>query len=294
MSQKSPSSFGRARSPVRSPARTESPAVVRVAAVQLASGPSVTANLNEARRLVAMAAKDGAKLVALPEYFAIMGMQDTDKVKVREQEGSGPIQQFLADTAKKHKIWLVGGSVPLVSSEANRVRNSCLVYDDKGKLAARYDKIHLFGFEMGDEHYSEQRTIEPGREVKVVDTPFGRLGLSICYDLRFPELYRAMKDVDIILVPSAFTETTGKAHWETLIRARAIENLAYVLAPAQGGYHLNGRETHGDSMIVDPWGVVLDRLPRGSGVVTAGINPEYLQRLRKSLPALAHRTLHRV
>jgi predicted amidohydrolase len=287
------SSFGRARPHTRS-TKAEPPSMVRVAAVQLASGPNVTANLNEARRLIAMAVKEGAKLVALPEYFPIMGMQDTDKVKVREAEGSGPIQQFLAETAKKHKIWLVGGSVPLVSSEANRVRNSCLVYDDKGKLVARYDKIHLFGFEMGDERYSEQRTIEPGSEVKVVDSPFGRLGLSICYDLRFPELYRAMKDVDIIFVPSAFTETTGKAHWETLIRARAIENLAYVVAPAQGGYHLNGRETHGDSMIVDPWGVVLDRLPRGSGVVVAGINPEYVQRLRKSLPALTHRTLHRV
>jgi len=294
MSPKSASSFGRARPHTKSDSKADAPAVVRVAAVQLASGPSVAANLNEARRLIAMAAKQGAKLVALPEYFAIMGMQDTDKVKVREEEGKGPIQQFLAETAKKHKNWLVGGSVPLVSNEANRVRNSCLVYDDKGKQVARYDKIHLFGFDMGKEHYSEQRTIEPGREVKVVDSPFGRLGLSICYDLRFPELYRAMKDVDIILVPSAFTETTGKAHWETLIRARAIENLAYVVAPAQGGYHLNGRETHGDSMIVDPWGVVLDRLPRGSGVVMAGINLEYVQRLRKSLPALAHRTLHRV
>ena len=294
MSEKNASSFGRARPQSKPAGKAELAAVVRVAAVQLASGPSVAANLNEARRLIAMAAKQGAKLVALPEYFAIMGMQDTDKVKVREAEGTGPIQQFLAETAKKHKIWLVGGSVPLMSGDPNRVRNSSLVYDDKGKLVARYDKIHLFGFEMGKEHYSEQRTIEPGSEIKVIDSPFGRLGLSICYDLRFPELYRAMKDVDIILVPSAFTETTGKAHWETLIRARAIENLAYVIAPAQGGYHLNGRETHGDSMIVDPWGVVLDRLPRGSGVVTAGINPEYVQRLRKSLPALAHRTLHRV
>jgi len=294
MSEKNASSFGRALQQSKPAGKAEPAAVVRVAAVQLASGPSVAANLNEARRLIAMAAKQGAKLVALPEYFAIMGMQDTDKVKVREAEGTGPIQQFLAETAKKHKIWLVGGSVPLMSGDPNRVRNSSLVYDDKGKLVARYDKIHLFGFEMGKEHYSEQRTIEPGSEVKVIDSPFGRLGLSICYDLRFPELYRAMKDVDIILVPSAFTETTGKAHWETLIRARAIENLAYVIAPAQGGYHLNGRETHGDSMIVDPWGVVLDRLPRGSGVVTAGINPEYVQRLRKSLPALAHRTLHRV
>jgi len=294
MSEKNASSFGRARPQSKPAGKGEPAAVVRVAAVQLASGPSVAANLNEARRLIAMAAKQGAKLVALPEYFAIMGMQDTDKVKVREAEGTGPIQQFLAETAKKHKIWLVGGSVPLMSGDPNRVRNSSLVYDDKGKLVVRYDKIHLFGFEMGKEHYSEQRTIEPGSEIKVIDSPFGRLGLSICYDLRFPELYRAMKDVDIILVPSAFTETTGKAHWETLIRARAIENLAYVIAPAQGGYHLNGRETHGDSMIVDPWGVVLDRLPRGSGVVTAGINPEYVQRLRKSLPALAHRTLHRV
>ena len=294
MSEKNASSFGRARPQSKPAGKAEPAAVVRVAAVQLASGPSVAANLNEARRLIAMAAKQGAKLVALPEYFAIMGMQDTDKVKVREAEGTGPIQQFLAETAKKHKIWLVGGSVPLMSGDPNRVRNSSLVYDDKGKLVARYDKIQLFGFEMGKEHYSEQRTIEPGSEIKVIDSPFGRLGLSICYDLRFPELYRAMKDVDIILVPSAFTETTGKAHWETLIRARAIENLAYVIAPAQGGYHLNGRETHGDSMIVDPWGVVLDRLPRGSGVVTAGINPEYVQRLRKSLPALAHRTLHRV
>ena len=292
MSAKSAASFGRARTQ----SKTGSPqgALARIAGVQMASGPNVAANLNEASRLIGMAVAQGAKLVALPEYFAIMGMQDDDKVKVREQEGKGPIQQFLAATAKEHRIWLVGGSVPLAADDAHRVRNSCLVYDDKGKLVARYDKIHLFGFDMGREHYSEQRTIEPGRDVKVIDTPFGRIGLSICYDLRFPELYRAMKEVDIILVPSAFTETTGKAHWETLIRARAIENLAYVLAPAQGGYHLNGRETHGDSMIVDPWGVVLDRLPRGSGIVIAGINPEYARRLRKSLPALKHRTLHRV
>ncbi len=267
--------------------------MVRIAGVQMASGPNVAANLNEAGRLIGMAAAQGAKLVALPEYFAIMGMQDRDKVKVREEEGRGPIQEFLAETARKHQLWLVGGSVPLKSKDDSKVRNSSLAYDDKGKLVARYDKIHLFGFDMGKEHYSEERTIEPGRDIKVFDSPFGRIGMSICYDLRFPELYRAMKDVDLILVPSAFTATTGKAHWETLIRARAIENLAYVLAPAQGGYHLNGRETHGDSMIVDPWGVVLDRLPRGSGVVVAGVNPKYIQRLRKSLPALMHRTLHR-
>jgi len=270
------------------------PGVFRIAAIQMASGPNVEGNLHEAGRLVAMAAQQGAKLVALPEHFAIMGMRDRDKVAVREAEGKGPIQQFLSDTAKKHKIWLVGGSVPLVASVPGKVRNSCLLYDDKGELAARYDKIHLFGLDLGNEHFHEETTIEPGGEVVVANSPFGRLGLSVCYDLRFPELYRAMKEVDIILVPSAFTETTGKVHWETLIRARAIENLAYVLAPAQGGYHISGRETHGNSMIVDPWGVILDRLPRGSGVVIAGVNPLYQASLRKSLPALTHRTLHRV
>jgi len=266
---------------------------LRIAGVQMASGPQVEANLHEAGRLIAMAAERGAQLVALPEHFAILGMREQDKVKVREPEGDGPIQHFLSETARQHGIWLVGGSIPLESGDKRKVRNASLVYNAAGRLVARYDKIHLFGFDMGEEHYSEERTIEPGREVKVVDSPFGRLGLSICYDLRFPELYRAMKDVDIILVPSAFTETTGRAHWEALVRARAIENLAYVLAPAQGGYHLNGRETHGDSMIVDPWGVVLDRLPRGSGVVVAGVNPDYIRRLRRGLPALKHRTLHR-
>jgi nitrilase len=285
------SSFGKARPHLEKPGTQ--PAVTRVAAVQMASGPNIEGNLNEAARLIEKAVDQGARLVALPEYFAIMGMRDQDKVKVREKEGKGPIQEFLSSTAKRHKIWLVGGSVPMECPSPDKVCNSCMVYDEKGKLVARYDKIHLFGFETGQERYSEQRTIEPGRDVVTVDSPFGRIGLSVCYDLRFPELYRAMKEVDIILIPSAFTETTGKAHWETLIRARAIENLAYVVAPAQGGYHLNGRETHGDSMIVDPWGVVLDRLPRGSGVVVAGINLQHLQQLRQSLPALTHRTLHR-
>ncbi|MEK6592941.1 MAG: carbon-nitrogen hydrolase family protein [Pseudomonadota bacterium] len=292
MSTKLRSSFGRARPHFSKEDKSPSGAV-RIAAVQMASGPNIKGNLNEARRLIEIAVEQGAKLVALPEYFAIMGLHDRDKVALREEPGKGQIQEFLSSTAKKHKIWLVGGSVPLVSSQQHRVRNSSLIYDDKGKLVARYDKIHLFGFEMGKERYAEDQTIEPGKEVVTVDSPVGRLGLSICYDLRFPELYRAMKEVDIILVPSAFTETTGKAHWETLIRARAIENLAYVLAPAQGGYHLNGRETHGDSMIVDPWGVVLDRLPRGSGVVIGGVNLAHLRRLRQSLPALTHRTLHR-
>ena len=265
--------------------------IVKIAAIQMASGPQVSANLNEAERLIEVAANQGAKLVALPEYFAIMGLKETDKVSVREDEGKGPIQSFLSKMAKKHKIWLIGGSVPLTSNFPNKVRNSCLVYDDKGKQVARYDKIHLFGLDLGNEHYHEEKTIESGNEIQVVDTPFGKIGLSICYDLRFPELYRAMGEVNMIVVPAAFTDTIGKAHWETLIRARAIENLSYVIAPAQGGYHLSGRETHGNSMIVDPWGVILDRLPRGSGVVIATMNPQYQASLRKSLPALKHRTI---
>jgi len=267
------------------------PSMTKIAGIQMASGPNVPSNLSEAERLIEIAASQGAKLVALPEYFAIMGMKDTDKVAAREVEGNGPIQRFLSKTAKKHQICIIAGSVPLESRSKNKIRNSCLVYDDKGKQVARYDKIHLFGLDLGNEHYREDDTIEPGDKVVTLDTPFGKIGLSICYDLRFPELYRAMGPVDIIIVPAAFTETTGKAHWETLVRARAIENQAYVLAPAQGGYHTSGRETHGNSMIVDPWGVVLDRLPRGSGVVLATINPGYLASLRKSLPALQHRTL---
>ena len=265
--------------------------IIKIAAIQMASGPYVAANLSEAERLIEVAANQGAKLVALPEYFALMGFKETDKVAAREEEGKGPIQQFLKSMAKKHKIWLIGGSVPLVSNFPNKVRNSCLVYDDQGEQVARYDKIHLFGLNLGNEQYHEEKTIESGDTIKVVDTPFGKIGLSICYDLRFPELYRAMKDVNIIVVPSAFTDTTGKAHWETLVRARAIENLSYVMAPAQGGYHLSGRETHGNSMIVDPWGVVLDRLPRGSGVVIAAMNPKYQASLRASLPALKHRII---
>ena len=267
---------------------------VKVAGIQMASSPQVGSNLTEAERLIAIAAGQGAKIVVLPEYFCIMGIKDIDKVAVREAAGDGPIQRFLAKMAKQYKIWLIGGTVPIISNFPNKVRNSCLVFNDKGMQVARYDKIHLFGLDLGTEHYHEENTIESGNEVVVVETPYGKIGLSICYDLRFPELYRAMGEVDIIVVPSAFTETTGKAHWEPLIRARAIENLCYVIAPAQGGYHLSGRETHGNSMIVDPWGVILDRLPRGSGVVIANINREYQAGLRQSLPALKHRTIKAV
>ena len=263
----------------------------KVAAIQMASGPNITGNLNEARRLIANAAEQGARLVVLPEFFAIMGMTEQDKVKVREQPGQGPIQSFLSEAARQHKVWLVGGSIPLAASAPDKVLNSCLVFDEQGEQVARYDKIHLFSLELGNERYDEARTIEPGNQVVVVDSPFGRIGLAVCYDLRFPELFRAMKEVDIIVLPAAFTETTGKMHWEVLVRARAVENLAYVVAAAQGGYHVSGRETHGNSMVVGPWGSVLDRLPRGSGVVLAEVNPSYQASLRASLPALTHRVL---
>ncbi len=276
----------KATGPSHTPAGT-----VKVAAIQMASSPHVTSNLTEAERLITLAAEQGAKIVVLPEYFCIMGVKDIDKVAVREKAGDGTIQRFLARMAREHKIWLIGGTVPLVSNYPSKVRNSCLVYNDKGEQVARYDKIHLFGLDLGTEHYHEENTIESGDQIIVVDTPFGKIGLSVCYDLRFPELYRAMGEVDMIIVPAAFTETTGKAHWEPLIRARAIENLCYVVASAQGGYHLSGRETHGNSMIVDPWGVILDRLPRGSGIVIANVNRDYQKSLRQSLPALKHRTI---
>jgi predicted amidohydrolase len=263
----------------------------KVAALQMASGPNISGNLSEARRLIENAVAQGAKMVVLPEYFSVMGMQEEDMVRAREQVGSGVVQSFLADMARKHRIWVVGGSIPLVGDAPNKYRNSCLVFDEHGQQVAQYDKIHLFNLDLGNEHYHEAETIEAGNQIVVIDSPFGRIGLAICYDLRFPELFRAMKNVDIIVLPSAFTSTTGKLHWETLVRARAIENLAYVIAAAQGGYHVNGRETHGHSMVVDPWGRVLDELPRGSGVVIAEVNPGYQASLRASLPALTHRTL---
>ncbi|SDX95961.1 carbon-nitrogen hydrolase family protein [Nitrosomonas sp. Nm33] len=269
----------------------ESNSTLRIAAIQMASGPSVSANLEEAFRLIELAVSQEAKLVVLPEYFCIMGLRDTDKLSVREQPGEGMVQSFLSETAKRFGIWLVGGSVPLESHISDKIYNSCLVYNNEGRQVARYDKIHLFGLELGEERFAEEKTIKAGDKVVAIDSPFGRIGLSICYDLRFPELYRLMGKVDIILAPSAFTAITGKAHWETLIRARAIENQAYVIAPAQGGFHVSGRETNGDSMIVDPWGVVIDRLARGSGVVVATLDRAYQSSVRASLPALEHRCL---
>jgi deaminated glutathione amidase len=263
----------------------------RMAAIQMVSSPVVADNLRDAARWMEQAAAEGAQLVALPEYFAIMGLKDTDKVAVRETPGSGPIQDFLRDTAARLKLWIVAGSIPLACDAPHKVRNSCLVYGSGGEQVARYDKMHLFQFEMGDEQYSEARTIEPGNEVVMLDSPFGKLGLSICYDLRFPELYRAMHSADIIFVPSAFTETTGRAHWEPLLRARAIENQCYVIAPAQGGIHMSGRQTHGNSMIVDAWGTVMQRLPKDPGVIVADIDLNQIAAVRGRIPALAHRIL---
>ncbi|CAL93912.1 carbon-nitrogen hydrolase family protein [Azoarcus olearius] len=264
---------------------------VRVAAVQTVSGPDVAANLRVVAELVAAAADDGAKLVALPEYFALISAVETDKVRLRERDGEGPLQHFLRETAARHRVWLVGGTVPLVAASDQKVRNTTLVYDDRGERVARYDKIHLFGFQRGAERYDEAATIEPGREVVCFDSPAGRTGLSVCYDLRFPELFRAMAEPDLIVLPAAFTHTTGRAHWEVLLRARAIENQCYVMAPAQGGCHPSGRVTWGHSMIVDPWGEILACREEGPGFVAADLHPERIASVRASLPALEHRCL---
>lgn len=274
---------------------TSDDARIRVAAIQMASGPLVSANLIEVGRLISLAAGAGANLVVLPENFAIMGMKEQDKVEIREEQGSGLIQEFLAEHSSKHKIWLVAGTIPLVASVDNKVRSACLLYDDQGRVVARYDKTHLFDVHLvdGDKNYVESETIEAGTEVVVIDTPFARIGLAICYDLRFPELFRDMVDkgVELIIIPSAFTAITGKAHWEILLRARAIENLSFVIAANQGGYHVNGFESYGDSMIIDPWGIILDRLDSGSGYVIAEMDMAYLRSVRKNFPALEHRKI---
>ena len=267
----------------------------KIGAIQMATGPNVSANLFEVERLVRESVEEGAELVVLPENFAFMGQEDRDQLAIRETDGDGPLQSFLARLAKQLGIWLVGGTIPLEAKDPDRVRAACLVFDDRGERVARYDKIHLFDVNLPglDERYHESAVIEPGFQPVVVDSPFGRIGLSVCYDLRFPELYRRLldEDAEILVVPSAFTAVTGKAHWESLLRARAIENLAYVVAAAQGGFHVNGRETHGHSLIVDPWGTVLAEVPRGSGHVQATIDHEFLESVRRSFPTIHHRRL---
>jgi deaminated glutathione amidase len=272
------------------------PSAVRVAAIQMVSAPEVETNLAAAGRLVAQAAGQGARLVALPEYFCILGRHEGDKVKVRERDaeepgGGGPIQSFLAETAARNKVWLVGGTMPIESSDPERVRSACYVFDSGGKRVARYDKMHLFSFRQGAENYNETRTMQPGEKPVTVQSPFGKLGLSVCYDVRFPELYRSEPAIDMWFVPSAFTATTGAAHWELLLRARAVENLCYVVAPAQGGTHPNGRRTHGHTMIVDPWGKVVAVQAEGEAVVIADIDHERIKEVRASLPALDNRRI---
>lgn len=265
---------------------------VKIAAVQMVSGPELQPNLDATARLVAEAAKAGARLAALPENFYLIGRHETDKVKLAEPDGRGPIQEFLSALSKRLKIWVLAGTVPIEARSKDHIRGACLVYDDQGRRVARYDKMHLFQFDGGGERYNEARTLEPGDEPLAIDSPFGRLALSVCYDVRFPELYRGLGSFDAMFVPSAFTVTTGAAHWETLLRARAVENQAYVIAPAQGGEHAGGRRTHGHTMIVDPWGEVLAERAEGEGIVVAEMDPERIKEVRASLPALSNRRLN--
>ncbi|MGR9085949.1 MAG: carbon-nitrogen hydrolase family protein [Gammaproteobacteria bacterium] len=266
------------------------------AAIQMASSPNLGSNLLEAEKLIAEAAKAGAKLVALPENFALMGEHELDKVRIREVDGSGPIQNFLSAVAQKYSVWVVGGTIPLCGEDSNKVRAACLVYNDQGERVARYDKMHLFDVNVPgtSEVYRESDSIEPGAAPVVFDTPFGRMGLAVCYDLRFPEFFRSMvaMGMEVLIIPSAFTSETGAAHWEILLRARAVENLCYVIAPNQGGFHLNGRKTFGHSMIIDPWGVVLACYKTGSGFVSAQIDFERLEKVRGAFPVLNHRLFY--
>jgi deaminated glutathione amidase len=268
---------------------------MKVAAIQMTSSPDVAANLAEAGALLERACENGAGLAALPENFAFMGLEDADKRQIAEADGIGPIQEFLASTARKLKLWLIGGTMPLRAGTDGRVAAASLVFDSDGKRVARYDKIHLFDVDIPgkSETYRESAHVTPGAKPAVVDTPAGKVGLSVCYDIRFPELFRQLSaaGAQILTVPSAFTGPTGRAHWETLLRARAIENLCYVIAPAQSGFHANGRETYGDSMIVDHWGRVLHRLPRGRGVVVADVDLVRQGEARMSFPSLSHRML---
>lgn len=268
---------------------------VKVAAVQMVSSPDVAHNCAVARTLVSQAAADGAQLVLLPEYWACMGLHETDKLALAEQVGQGTIQSFMSALASELGIWLIGGTMPLstgaMGEQPQQVWNTTLVFDPSGNQVARYDKIHLFSFNNGQESFEEARTIKHGSDVVTFDAPFGKTGLSVCYDLRFPELYRAMGDCAMIVVPAAFTYTTGQAHWEVLLRARAIENQCYVLASAQGGVHENGRRTWGHSMLVDPWGDIQSVLPEGAGVVTGDIDVAKRDHVREKLPAIRHRRL---
>lgn len=264
---------------------------MKIAAIQMVSTPVLAQNLMTAATLLQQAREDGAELLLLPEYWPVMGMHETDKLALAEQIGVGAIQDFLCATAQSLGAWIIAGTIPLASPDPNKVFNSTLVYNPQGQVVARYDKIHLFGFNKDTESYEESKTIVAGQQVVSFETDFGRVGLSVCYDLRFPELYRAMGVCALMVVPAAFTHTTGQAHWEILLRARAIENQCYVLAAAQGGQHSNGRRTWGHSMLIDPWGKVISLLPEGEGFVSGELDLTLLRTIRESLPALKHRKL---
>ncbi len=269
--------------------------MLKIASIQMVSTPDLQENMATAQRLVGAAAKEGAQLIVLPEYFCLMGLKDSDKLDAKEVFGSGPLQERLAAISKANGIYLVAGTIPLEAPEPNKVLNTTLVYDPHGRQVARYDKIHLFGFQSATERYEESETITAGNKPSVLNIKFEktewRFGLSICYDLRFPELYRALGQVDCHIIPAAFTYTTGKDHWEILLRARAIENQCYVLASAQGGTHLNHRRTWGNSMIIDPWGGILSYLSEGEGFIANTLSKDKLNEVRSKLPALKHRKL---
>ena len=262
---------------------------MKIAAVQMVSGMDVTENMRMAERLIVEACNAGAELVLLPEYWPLLGQDDLAKLAIAEVIGDGPLQKFMAEQAAHNGIYLIGGTIPLATESGDKVFNSCLVYGPAGELLTRYDKVHLFSFTKGQETYDEAQSIVAGEQIGFVDLPFGRVGLSVCYDLRFPEFYRAMGECALIVVPAAFTYTTGKAHWELLLRARAVENQCFVLAAGQGGRHQNGRSTWGHSMVIDPWGEVLAVQPEGEGVALADWDAGRLVEVRASLPALKHR-----
>jgi nitrilase len=267
--------------------------MARVSLVQMISSANVAENLQQAEQLLVQAREDGAQLVLLPENFAFMGRKETDKLYVGEVYGQGPIQEKISSLAKHLGLWIIAGTMPIKANNS-KVRASCLVYDDQGLCAARYDKIHLFDVSVSaQESYKESTTIERGEDLVVVDTPIGKIGLTVCYDLRFPELYQQLsnKGAELFTVPSAFTAVTGLAHWEILLRARAIENLSYVLAANQGGKHENGRATYGHSMIIEPWGGVLAQKAEGAAIVTANIDLQGLHQLRKKFPTVDHHVL---
>lgn len=266
-----------------------------VAAIQMTSSHVVEDNLAAAGRLLREAKDRGAEMACLPENFSFIGLKDADKLQIAEADGAGPVQDFLSKTARSLSLWILGGSTPLKGDSDRRVVNASLLYDAGGKRVARYDKIHLFDVTVPgrNERYLESQHVTPGESVVVADTPVGRLGMSVCYDMRFPELYRALvsRGAEWLAMPAAFTVPTGLAHWETLLRARAIENLCYVVAPAQAGTHTSGRETYGDTLIVDYWGRVLTRLTQGTGVITAEFDPALQAETRARFPALENRRL---